>query len=1249
MALQLVNTNYVMPGTVIGQIIIPTGGTLPGYVRKVAFVGRGSRLALSTNAGILRSFIYTNPLSFPSSAPYEAVLPFASNGDKDSPNVRLYKTSGEEVRKDRWQFTKTGGVYTKVLIANDAFDPAASYYVDYQSTSRVVKDPVPVTDLREVIYLGNIIDQPMYEEYVDYYVETEVTAPVGDVGNTNPDPELQAPLADVGNTGEGSVIQATTSAFEHNYNRYYEVECVSASGNAPTRIATFKWKATPMSGGNTAMPPVPLQSLEPQPTFTINEANPTTLEQSLELGVKLGFAFGAGMGIDEVQQVVFPNVPDEGSWTIEFDGETTAPLAFNANAAAVQAALIALTNIQAVTVTGNYTIGFDITWTGADGHRDVVQCTLPAGTLAFGAVAEVATLTLLGGGASAQADYFVFTNQAGASYAVWLDIDAAGIPPTGAAYLAVPVPNRIMVSILSTDANTVVSAAVFAAISGTIAATSFVDNLDGTLTATQNVKGVTVDPVPHDAGDVGVGSIGVAVLPQGVNATPITPTVTTTTPGLPDDNFDAGDKYAFNAWGPGLLEKDARYDNVNQFSLVSEPVAAPGNTGVGCSLSKAVDANFTADFNQNYKLKVIAVSGSQVLANRTATFVWSEYGEIGGNSSFIASEASIASLVQTLTHGVKIDINYGAVVGDHFVIGDTFTIVAKAPKQLYQAKDDRNYKLAVSTASNPTVSSGYVSGTYVTNTPEGKFGTWEVTANKSGSLLGRFIMPDNVILLARNANRGGATNGNRNVAADVWTFSSVNHNMLDWSLTKKLSQQFEVTEVYMDVNGSVTGTPGNFYVIMTNPVIPGTPIVTKVSDGSPISFFEVSTNVNVIGFVTKPTEAFVVQFENKGKEPDPGQFYYMTSKHLRPAEFYNTPIQVLEFDKEGRAFLAPMEPANHLAIMNEIVAKIKPFAAYYIQVKDSDDDGIYTNLDFGTGIEALKDKSDITDVVVLSNWGSLSDTLASNLIANDPFEKRPSLYWFGMPIGTPIGDTETPDSLVYIALKALQVYGDSPAHGTRILVAPTWATKTIRLFDNTEQLVTIDGSFVAGAVAVLNASFTDPSTDLLDKQVAGFDSVQTYSEKQMRILGNSGVLSLQDKGGGVFTCVEDITVDTFASDFQLINCMNQKHNVTYKVRIGMDAKVKGTVVPNGQAGVGLIQSFLSETLITLRSAQEIADWQDDNGNVRDFSPDLDIFVFRDKSDPTKYYFMYSYFTKFPMKRMWGTYAVNRSVAQLVKG
>lgn len=75
-----------------------------------------------------------------------------------------------------------------------------------------------------------------------------------------------------------------------------------------------------------------------------------------------------GAGTNEVQRVQFSSVPDAGSWTLLFNGSATGTLAFNDNAAAVQAALNALTGVT-VTVTGNYTSGFTITFTGSSGSQ----------------------------------------------------------------------------------------------------------------------------------------------------------------------------------------------------------------------------------------------------------------------------------------------------------------------------------------------------------------------------------------------------------------------------------------------------------------------------------------------------------------------------------------------------------------------------------------------------------------------------------------------------------------------------------------------------------------------------------------------------------------------------------------------------------------------------------------------------------------------------------------------------------------
>ena len=87
--------------------------------------------------------------------------------------------------------------------------------------------------------------------------------------------------------------------------------------------------------------------------------------------------FTIGAGTDEVQDIDFSAVPDAGSWTLIFDGEETTTLAFSDAAAAVESALNGLPNLSAVTVSGNYTAGFTVTFSGADGSQD--QLLLQAG------------------------------------------------------------------------------------------------------------------------------------------------------------------------------------------------------------------------------------------------------------------------------------------------------------------------------------------------------------------------------------------------------------------------------------------------------------------------------------------------------------------------------------------------------------------------------------------------------------------------------------------------------------------------------------------------------------------------------------------------------------------------------------------------------------------------------------------------------------------------------------------------------
>jgi hypothetical protein len=990
---KLVTSRYLPPGAYIGQLIIPRAGNLAGDARVCNYVGRGSRLASGKNLAIRRSFVFAEALTLPTSAPFETTLAFPADGAKSSP-VRIFDSiTGIELREDQWSFVKVSGQFTKVVITPSAVDPAASYKIDYQSTSRDIEDPLPVRELRVIKAMGATQDRAQYKDFTDFFVPFSFAGPTAKAGNSVAAPFITSVLADSGNTGGSSVGIAPAASYTHNYNRFYELEVTAVSGSSGSFEATFKWKAVRYSGGKNALPATPIHTTIAQPTFTAQEDVASTLTPTLELGV--------------VPQITF------------------------------------------------------------------------AGT-----------------------------------------------------------------------------------------------------------------------------------------------------------NFAVGDKFYFNAVGPGLLEWDGRLSNTNQYLSFGTVVktASVGSTG---TLAYASDNDYTGTYNIKFRLQVTAVAGS--VGSRTATFAWSQYGEIiGATGLSVASEASGGAL--SLTQGVKLTATFGA---SQFVVGDVFDFEVKAPRVFYQAKDNRVFKLSVSTATNPGADSGTVTGSYSTGTPEGGFGSWTAMTNLltgSNAKHGDYQLPDNLTFFVRNGMRGNV-NGTSYTNGDSYTGAVTSNEKINWSLTSAAEEIRETSSFLTDVTGAVTGTAGSIYVILDNVYDTGSVTAVVADTSAAVSVTEkVGTRFLVLD-PTIPTSTIRVNYRYRGEEPSPGQLYYLTANYLRGPELFNTPSLILDRE-EGRTLLAPAETSNHLYIMNELAFANGAPGAYYTQVKDADGDGVLTTVDVGEALAAHEKVTRITDLCVLSHFDSLGLAMSVNEKGNDPFEKREQMLWVGAPIGTPIGDIDTPDSLVYLARTTLQVPTTSPALGTRVLLAPTEAKVSITLDNLLTQQVTVDGSFVAGATSALVNSFQDPATTVLRQNLFGFDTIQTYSEPQNLLLGGASITYLSQVGTGIYRFEEDVTVHTLDDEFQLISATVQKQFVTRVVRRELDAQSVAVVLPSPQASVAFIRSNLSGILTGLLGRGLLAPYQDDDGNERPFDPESDVLVFRDTASKVRYNFIYVYFIRFPIKQLLGLYSTS---------
>lgn len=135
-------------------------------------------------------------------------------------------------------------------------------------------------------------------------------------------------------------------------------------------------------------------------------------ENKLKSGLPLGRLTASGLyapysaPTNEVQTATITGGPTGGTFTLTWSGQTTAAIAYNATAAAVQAALEALSNIAPgdVTVTGAAGGPYTVTWGGVHLGDDVAAMTASGTNLTGGTTPGVTIATTTAGGAAGASD-----------------------------------------------------------------------------------------------------------------------------------------------------------------------------------------------------------------------------------------------------------------------------------------------------------------------------------------------------------------------------------------------------------------------------------------------------------------------------------------------------------------------------------------------------------------------------------------------------------------------------------------------------------------------------------------------------------------------------------------------------------------------------------------------------------------------------------------------------------------------------
>jgi hypothetical protein len=1109
---------------------------------------------MTKNASVPRAWLENQRLTFSTTPPYIAVLPYAAKNDQ-TPPVSLYESEGNEISTRKWRFYQSGGVgtdYDQILFNTADYDKTKTYYIDYQSSDRAVLDDLPFADARMLLNVGLFPNQYLYKENLTPADESSVgdfvvPAYVGSfsqVSVTNEDPACGTITSTVG--GTGTISFGASNSPTNQYTKYYKLTCTAIGGVDPSETATFKIETWLHSGGNSTGPQVPLGSGVSVKTFTVQADGTGTTSPTNRLlmdGIYLTFSFGASnfAALDTFEWFSYGPAKFEehsaySSTNSQFASVGDFSAIGNKNWAANPPTLAANTS-QA-----SFEAGASAAYTGEYVRHYQLECTAAAGTAASGSLTFVLA-------SISNNEHFTLSD----------GIDTVTFEFKKVALGWVAVSGRITIDITAASVDNDVAIAAAAAI-----------NLGTNWT-------------------------------HGGYITAATP-------------------------GGGVA------------NLVND------NNGIGGNVAiTAFEANGTTP---STGITPAGMSGG----NRTATVVWAGMDELPYTTGSLSlSEATSTSWTDVLLEqGIYLDVVWSAMNATSFVVGDTWGFAARPGRIYYFAKDDRLYTLDVTSASTRTVT-----GTYAASTIEGGFNTFTVTVGTTGAG-GKVTLPDNVLFMARNAGNAlntptGVNAPNRHVASDQQTFAATCDDTINWAIDQRTTETIASSAIIYDAIGAIqtstyAGTPGSYYLILDQ------------TPSSIISVKNASTLVNIpyswlpdtpyIVFSSNPGVNVAVKYQWMGNEPDPGRVYYVTGTRLRSAAEYDTPL-LWRDPSEAREGLIPASVDNDLLIGVEIGADAAGNLQewYTCQVKDYDDDGIYQLSDYKRAVQGTEDRPQISDVCVLNKFSALGSAISSVELCNDMFNfpSKVRMLWVGMPTNSPIGDEDTPDTLIYTSKRTLAVSGTSPSHGCHVLVGNTWATREIVLDDLATKTVTLDGSFIAAALMAKQDAFSDPATTLLYTSLGGvFLDMQEFADAEALALGGANITFCAPIGDGIFRIEEDVTTDPSSIDYLQINAMKQKHWVIRNTTTQMGQKLTGVVPPDPFSAIALIQSYLVELLGNYVAMGMIASYGSELNppTRRRINPSKDVVIFQDSTVKTDFYYVFFFNLRYPIKRTSGLFGVD---------
>ena len=650
----------------------------------------------------------------------------------------------------------------------------------------------------------------------------------------------------------------------------------------------------------------------------------------------------------------------------------------------------------------------------------------------------------------------------------------------------------------------------------------------------------------------------------------------------------------------------------------------------------------------------VAVTVQSVTNNLTAvlTTAFSAPSQSGVRSLRVRSNTAQVTVAVTAParvglisgSGIFADFDFGAGSNDNFVVGDRFSFNASTKRVAYNGKENREYKFSVTS----TTALHGATVAYSADTVIGGFGSHVFAEGNPLSL------PNNVQIHARNL----SFDNRLDAVAPVDTFSLplTFDGLIDWTLTKSKVETISTADLRRDVTGTRTGLVGAYFVELRE-----VPTSMKFVRGPSPSFttipFNLVADTNIVWFTSNPSVNLTVSYTFKGNEPEAGATYFMTGYQKRPDSDYNNG-QLFTTRAAAYEFLAPMTESNDAAIAAQIAWEQNeaglPGLAVFL-VKDSDGDGRYTNADYSEAIRVSQKFEGILDLVVVNEFDVRSTFTNSIVNMNDPTIAHYRIGYHGFPTNFPLGNEFVPGSRVHSARNEFQVYVDTPARGTIAGIGNSFAKKTVLVdslgdgnIDSIPTQVSLDGSFLAVALAARVASFPEPWQIVLNAPVVGFDEIEFLDEDQMILLQDAGLICIKvtAEGSGVGSYIGTSTTDETEPSTEQLSGTVQRQYVFSRLTTRLDRAIIGYVGDGPEDVADKLAADGVMELGSMVSEGKIGRYIDEGtGRARPIVNGRDFIAFRDPDDLVRTYFRASYYNKYGVLFSDGTITVDGPVTQ----